>query len=140
MLESDALMVSVQARIVSATRIEFPRLEAAAVLHYDVGEEFAPHFDFLDIEQPAFQAEVARIGQRIATFLIYLNDGFEGGATEFVDLDISYKGKKGDAILFHNVDAHGQPDKRTRHAGRAPTSDEKWLFSQWLREPAKENT
>jgi hypothetical protein len=137
-LESDALMVSVQARIVSAVRSKFPRLEPASVLHYDVGEEFAPHFDFLDIEQPAFRDEVARIGQRMMTFLIYLNDTFEGGETEFLDLGIRYKGKKGDAILFHNVDAHGQPDKRTRHAGRAPNSGEKWLFSQWLREPPKE--
>jgi prolyl 4-hydroxylase len=139
-VESDALMATVQARIVAATRVKFPRLEPASVLHYNTGEQYAPHFDFLETDQPAIRAVVARAGQRIATFLIYLNDEFEGGETEFIDLGIRYKGNKGDAVLFYNVDSNGQPDMRTCHAGRAPTSGEKWLFSQWLREPAKENT
>ena len=29
-----------------------------------------------------------------------------------------------------------EPDGRTLHIGTAPTSGEKWLFSQWIRIPA----
>jgi hypothetical protein len=47
-----------------------------------------------------------------------------------------YRGRKGDAIFFWNVDPSGAPDKRTYHAGLAPTRGEKWLLSQWIRERA----
>ena len=34
--------------------------------------------------------------------------------------------------MFRNVDAQGQPDPRTLHAGRPPTAGEKWLLSVWI--------
>ena len=40
---------------------------------------------------------------------------------------------KGDAVLFWNVDAAGQPDVRTLHAGLEPARGEKWVLSLWLR-------
>lgn len=108
-------------------------MEPTSVLHYRPGEEFKPHYDFLDPRNPAFAAEIGKAGQRIATFLVYLNDDFEGGETDFSKANVRFKGKKGDAILFHNVDARGSPDFNTLHAGLAPTSGEKWLLSQWIR-------
>jgi len=133
-LESDALFMMTQARILTAAKLGDSRLEDPGILHYATGEEFADHFDFLNPAEPTFAAEIAKKGQRIGTFLIYLNDSFEGGETHFPDLDIRFRGKKGDAILFSNVDANGDPSWKTRHAGRAPTSGEKWLLSQWIRE------
>lgn len=69
----------------------------------------------------------------MATFLIYLNSDFEGGETDFPELNLSYRGAPGDALQFANVDASGAPDVRTLHAGRPTRSGEKWLFSQWVR-------
>ncbi len=74
-------------------------------------------------------------GQRVVTFLVYLNDDFDGAQTAFLDLKWRYRGAKGDAILFRNVDGTGAPDPTTLHAGRAPTRGEKWLLSQWIRMP-----
>ena len=51
--------------------------------------------------------DLAARGQRAATFLIYLNDGYEGGATQFPRLDWQYRGGRGDALLFSNTDAAG---------------------------------
>ena len=103
------------------------------VLHYETGQQFAPHFDFIDPDLPQLRADLARRGQRVATFLLYLNDDHEGGETAFPDLGWRHRGRKGDALMFWNVDPAGAPDRRTRHAGLSPTRGEKWLLSQWIR-------
>ena len=82
---------------------------------------------------PGYAKDVASHGQRVVTFLIYLNEGFEGGEMASPELGRAYKGRKGDAVFFWNVTPDGAADKRTLHAGTPPTQGEKWLFSQWIR-------
>jgi prolyl 4-hydroxylase len=103
------------------------------VLHYEAGQQFAKHFDFIDPEQPGLSEDIAEKGQRVATLLIYLNDDFTGGQTAFATLGYSFKGGKGDALMFWNTDAQGRPDRRMLHAGMPPLSGEKWILSQWIR-------
>ena len=124
-------------RIAAVTGRPDQAMEIPKVLHYEPGETFAKHFDYLNPAEPAFASELAVRGQRTDTFLIYLNDDFEGGETHFDRIDISNKGAKGDALLFSNVDAAGVPDEDTMHTGMPPTSGQKWLFSQWIREYPK---
>ena len=133
-IEFDLLIALVRARITAATDAPQEWMESPQIFNYRVGETFAPHFDFLDAAQPGFALDIARRGQRAATFLIYLNDDFEGGETAFKDLGLTFRGKTGDALLFRNLDNDGAPDQRTRHAGQPPTRGEKWLFSQWIRD------
>ena len=64
---------------------------------------------------------------------MYLNDDYEGGETEFPAIGLRYRGRRGDALLFANVDIVGNPDRRSIHAGLPPTRGEKWLLSQWIR-------
>ena len=108
-------------------------MEIPKVLHYAPGETFAPHYDYLTPDEPAYAMELAQRGQRAETVLIYLNDDYEGGETHFTDLDLSHRGAKGDALWFSNLDESGTPAPETRHAGLPPTRGEKWLFSQWVR-------
>jgi len=131
--KSDVVIMGLRLRIQTITKID--RLEVSSILHYAPGQEFKAHFDFLEPTMPGYAADLKRGGQRAATFLIYLNDGYEGGETEFPKLEWRYKGRKGDALFFWNLDLAGKPDRKTLHAGLAPTSGEKWLFSQWLRLP-----
>jgi hypothetical protein len=130
----DCVLHMVRVRIAAAIGIPVECFEWPQVLHYAVGQEFRPHHDFLDPASDLFRAELARNGQRIATALVYLNDGFEGGDTRFPSLDLAFRGGTGDALIFTNVDPRGQPDRSTLHAGMPPTSGEKWLLSQWIRE------
>lgn len=127
------ILAILRARIAQATGLAIQGLEHTQVLHYAPGEEFAAHFDFLNPAVPSYAQEIAVRGQRLATFLIYLNDDFDGAETAFLDLDWKFKGSKGDAVFFWNVDTAGQPDRRTRHAGLPPRTGEKWLLSQWIR-------
>lgn len=130
----DVVIELLRARIAVATRLPEAIFETPQIMHYSVGQEFRPHFDFLDAKLPGPASDMQRRGQRIATFLVYLNDGFTGGETEFPRAGISYRGRKGDAIFFANVGQDGQPDPLTLHAGRPPTTGEKWIFSQWIRD------
>src|SRR6185312_10676767 len=102
------------------------QLEAPAVLHYAEGHEITEHFDFVDPNVPDYDQEIAQRGQRIVTFLVYLNDGYAGGETEFPRLDIKHKGRAGEGLSFSNALADGRSDLRTLHAGRPPTRGDKW--------------
>ena len=128
------LNILIQARMSTAVGIPFHMMEPFAVLHYAVGEEYGEHVDYLDPAIPAYAREMQRSGQRVATCLIYLNEGYEGGQTEFPQLGVSFKGGRGDALIFFSADpATGRPDPRAVHAGRTPTSGQKWLLSQFFR-------
>ena len=126
-----------QARIATACGVDRRQLEPMAVLHYSPGEQIADHYDFVDPDRtPDYADEVARNGQRVITFLLYLNDDYEGGHTEFPRLGISHRGRVGDALLFVNALADLSPDKRTLHAGRPTSRGEKWIVSQFIRSRA----
>jgi prolyl 4-hydroxylase len=133
--QSDVPMMRLRARILASIGLSTLKTETPSVLHYAPGQQFEPHVDFLDPAEPGYLADLQRNGQRAATFLLYLNEDYEGGETDFPNIAWRYKGQKGDALLFWNVDSSGAPDSRTFHAGRPPTSGEKWVFSQWLRQP-----
>jgi prolyl 4-hydroxylase len=120
-------------RLSAAAGLKPAFCEMATVLHYEPGQRFGPHADFYGVHTPALREEIRARGQRIATFLLYLNDDYEGGETEFIKADIRYKGRKGDALLFINVTDDGAPDRSTIHQGLPTTRGEKWLFSQWIR-------
>jgi hypothetical protein len=130
--DMDLVSEAVSNRVCALAGLPAANAEALQVLNYQVGEYFAPHVDFLD---PGFEGHAATLkqnGQRLYTVLVYLNDDLEGGETEFLRLGIKHRGRKGDALMFRNVDAEGRPDPRTLHAGTPPTSGEKWVLSVWI--------
>jgi hypothetical protein len=132
--DMDLVTEAVSNRVCALAGLPAVNAESPQVLHYQVGEYFYPHFDFW---QPGFEGHAETLqqyGQRAFTVLVYLNDDLEGGETEFLRLGLRHRGKKGDALVFRNVDAEGQPDDNTLHAGRPPTQGEKWLLSVWIRD------
>jgi prolyl 4-hydroxylase len=61
---------------------------------YGVGQRFAPHYD---------GAFVRREGeQSLVTFLVYLNEGYEGGETAFLDLERTVVPRIGTALFFQH--------------------------------------
>lgn len=133
---SDMVLVLLRERIARAVGLPAVGLEPTQVLHYSVGQKFEPHFDYLDPARPGHRADLAESGQRIATFLIYLNDGFEGGETEMPSIGMKRRGAPGEALFWANVTPDGRPDPSTLHAGLPPTRGEKWILSQWCRNRA----
>ncbi len=132
-LDLDLITLLLRTRIAESMHVPLFALEPPMVLHYSVGEQYEPHYDYLDPNQPAHKADLLAQGQRLATCLVYLNGDFEGGETAFPVIDQKFRCGKGGALVFANVDLQGTPDPATLHAGLPPTSGEKWLFSQWVR-------
>ncbi|MBA3666198.1 MAG: 2OG-Fe(II) oxygenase [Sphingomonas sp.] len=111
-------------RLAVASGTKVNQGEPMQVLRYRPGQEYRAHFDALTDTD----------NQRILTFLVYLNDDYEDGETEFLATGLRVKGRKGDALLFRNVDRHGQPDPNSEHAGLPVARGEKFLASRWIRE------
>jgi hypothetical protein len=131
--DMDLVVEVVRARISAATRLPLPLFETSQVLHYAPGQEFRVHHDYFDPDNPG-HAEHLKGGQRIATFLVYLNDAYTRGETAFPRAQLSFRGNVGDALFISNVERSGRPDPMTLHAGTPPGSGEKWIFSQWIRD------
>jgi prolyl 4-hydroxylase len=134
LLEGDVVTDCVDRMLARLVGAPPPEGEPMSVLHYAPGEQFAPHFDYFDPDTPVHAAQLAVGGQRIATCLVFLNAGYEGGATAFVDIRLQIRGEQGAALYWRNVGADGAPDRMTRHAGLPPASGEKWILSKWFRD------
>jgi hypothetical protein len=136
-LQPDLVFQLTDMRIAAASKAPLNHQEPTNILHYARGQRFTRHYDFIVVDpdrQPALAQEVSRIGQRAMTFLIYLNDQFEGGETEFPQLDWRFKGAAGDALMFWNLSESGGCELSSLHAGLEVTKGEKWLYSKWIRQ------
>jgi prolyl 4-hydroxylase len=133
LLDLDVVVALVRARISAAVDVPASAFEPPQVLRYEVGQKFDYHYDFLVGSDPGYAKDLAARGQRIFTALIYLNDAYEGGATEFPRAGVSFRGGVGEALIFSNIDRAGEPDPLSLHAGAPPTRGTKWVFSQWIR-------
>lgn len=123
-----------QARMSAACGAPLPHFEAPTQLHYARGEQIADHYDFVDPRVARDYAdEIARNGQRVITFIVYLNDAYQGGETSFRKLGISHRGSVGHGIYFVNALPDLSPDMRMIHAGEPVTHGEKWIVTQFIR-------
>jgi prolyl 4-hydroxylase len=123
-----------QARMSVVCGVSERMMEGPTVLHYAPGEQIQNHFDFVDPGTTHdYAGEIARNGQRIITFLVYLNEDYDGGETAFPELGLVHKGRCGEALYFVNALPDLSPDLRMVHAGRPTTRGEKWIVSQFIR-------
>ncbi len=131
---SDSRLVGeIGERVCKIVACDVNQIEPLQVVHYSKGQLYRPHHDFF--EPGAFDPKV---GQRLHTFLIYLNDlgPDDGGLTFFPQLNIRVQPKRGTALYFRDLDREGNPDPRTLHAGEAVLNPkiEKWAINVWIRE------
>jgi prolyl 4-hydroxylase len=128
----DVVQVLVQARMALTSGYRIQHFEQPTILHYDVGEQITPHFDFIDAKARDYAQQIEERGQRMITFLLYLNDAYEGGETTFPELGIVHRGTAGNGLYFINAHADLSPDRRMLHTGSPPTSGEKWIVTQFI--------
>lgn len=122
-LREDPVVRAINLRLAAISNSQVAQGEALTVLRYRPGQQFRLHTDIL----PQVR------NQRMATVLVYLNDGFGGGETSFPDHRLTIRPKAGDAIVFDNVDAYNRPLATARHAGEPVRSGIKWLATRWIR-------
>ena len=130
----DVVQFLVQARMSHSCGYRMQHFEAPMVLHYEVGQQITPHFDFIDVNAPDYERQIREEGQRTITFLLYLNNEYAGGETTFPKLGVANRGERGDGLYFINSNEDRSPDRTMLHTGSAPTAGEKWIVSQFVRD------
>lgn len=128
----DVVQFLVQARMARTCGYPIQHFELPSILHYDVGEQITPHFDFIDAKARDYAGQIEQMGQRMITFLLYLNDAYEGGETTFPELGIVHRGVGGDGFYFINAHDDLSPDRSMLHTGSPPTAGEKWVLTQFV--------
>jgi prolyl 4-hydroxylase len=123
-LTEDLVIQEINACIAAASATDKAWGEPLTILRYQPGQQYRPHHDGHGGSPEAM---------RHWTALIWLNDEYEGGETDFPDVGVRVKGGVGDLLLFHNVTDDGLPDKRMMHAGLPVRSGVKWMASRWIR-------
>ena len=101
---------------------------------YLAGQQFKHHFDFFSLDQPHWQQERRRGGQRSWTAMVYLNQPEAGGATDFPMLGLSVAPRLGTLLAWNNMDREGKPNAHTLHAGTPVEAGSKYIVTQWYRQ------
>ena len=117
------------------TQMPIENQEMTQVGMYLSGGKFNDHVDACvhkDNDQKAYCDNMNKhAGQRRYTLLIYLNDDFEGGETEFIRLNLKIKPEKGKAILFKSTDENEVLYEQSMHRGNEVINGEKWIATKW---------
>jgi|SRR5579872_3131029 len=131
-LNTDVVLLLVRERIAALTKLPAVAMEPPRIFHYALGQEIKPHYDRCGDGVAGYGHDGGYRGDRIVTFLLYLNDGYEGGDLDFPKAGFRCKGAKGDAVYFAHIDPAGKPDPLSLHAGLPIRRGEKWVLSQWI--------
>ena len=133
---ADAVIRLLEQRIARMTGHEPQALEPCSIVHYRHSQEYRPHTDYFTEEQLRINREqyADTGGQRLATFLLYLQPPDEGGETRYVSPDLTIQGRTGLGVLHYNVTEAREPDEASTHVGMPVKSGEKWLWRSALRE------
>jgi prolyl 4-hydroxylase len=96
---------------------------------YRPGEFFKPHWDYFNL--PGY--ENLRNPDRTATVILYLNDDFQGGSTNFNRLNIDVTPRRGSCLYFAYPDDPGAD--LTMHEGVPVTTGIKTIATLWISDP-----
>ena len=99
---------------------------------YQPGQYFKPHCDFFSGK--SFNSNCLASGNRTHTLMVFLNDDFTGGATNFPTLMKKFEPKKGTAIVWENMTAEGQTIPEALHEGQEVIEGTKYIITSWWRE------
>lgn len=131
--EGDEIIKKISERIEKKISIDKSHFEDLQVVHYQGGEQYKPHWDAC-VGKGRCEAFLKKGGDRYATFILYLNDDFDAGETEFPKLNRKIKPEKGKAVLFFNLEDDNKTYKeKSLHAGLPPENGEKWMCNKWIR-------
>lgn len=138
----DPVISAIEMRIAEKTQLPVVHQEPIQVIRYSVNQSYEAHWDFLWEEN-----------DRVATFIMYLNDVDEGGETTFPHTRtwakpgqeerfgpfsecgkglLSIRPKKGDAMMFWSLKDDGTRDQASLHAACPVLRGVKWSAPVWI--------
>ncbi len=108
--------------------------EGLQILHYQIGGEYKPHFDYFSPKATGSRLHLAHGGQRVATLILYLNNVEEGGETIFPEINLKIIPAQGNAVYFAYTNSKNQVDPLTLHGGCPVLKGEKYIATKWMRQ------
>lgn len=131
--ELRALLDRLRMKICELSGLPIENQESFQILHYAEGEHYAPHHDAFSPGSEYLRNEASRGGQRLFTFVAYLNDVERGGETDFPNQQVKVEPKSGRGACWLNA-IDGELLEENLHAALPVEQGEKWLFVCWVRE------
>lgn len=128
---TDPFVRSIKQKIADFLGFDVSRGESIQGQLYEPGQFFKPHNDWFTGD--AVKNHCGEAGNRTDTFMIYLNEGMEGGATDFPLLARNIKPKTGKAVHWRNM-RDGVGIKAVEHEGQEVVSGKKYIITAWWRE------
>ena len=103
------------------------------VLRYEPGGFYKYHHDYIPHELTV-PSEWMRLGPRVLTFMLYLNDVELGGGTRFIKLRRQTAPRAGRALLWANTLSESplERDHRTSHEALLTRRGIKYVATTWL--------
>jgi len=118
----DPIIHNIATKCLKNTDRPLENCESLQVVYYKDGGFYNPHQD----------ATVGEKNKRMYTFIFALNDDYLGGETEFPNINMKYKLKKGDCLMFDNLDNYNLMTSQALHGGNKVIG-EKWIANLWVR-------
>lgn len=126
----NSLVSDVERKISVVAGCPVSHLENLQLTRYGPGGFYVPHNDFFEFSNPAASQILKRGGQRVATFVIYLNTPLMGGTTDFPRLGVEVQPEEGKALFF----TYPNMDRTLFHGGSKVVAGEKWILVTWVRQ------
>jgi prolyl 4-hydroxylase len=134
-LVPEPLVKQVDERIARAMGIRPTYSEGIQAQRYEVGQQFKAHTDFFSPGTEEYSAYAAKNGgNRTWTFMVYLANVERGGGTRFFSIDHTFLPKKGQAVVWNNLNSDGTVNPATVHAGLPVEAGRKIVITKWFRE------
>jgi prolyl 4-hydroxylase len=134
-IDDHIIILKLYQKISNLLKININSFEKLQVVYYEENDYFQQHYDQ---QIYGFEKDLIRFkGPRLCTVLIYLNHPYEylGGETFFPNLNQSFKGKKGDAILFYNLDiTKFYVHPKSLHEAKPLQKGKKYICNIWIRD------
>jgi len=129
---SDKKVAEIHKRIADIVKKDTSYGEHLQGQKYEPGQYFKPHYDWF--QGDAYKLHCLASGNRTHTLMVYLNDDFEGGGTDFPELNFTAKPEKGKAIMWTHLKKDGTGDTDGMHEGMTVTKGTKYIITSWWRE------
>lgn len=133
--KTDPVIETFFSRLSKQFNFDMANVEDLQVVRYQPGGFYNEHHDSCCDNTSHCRDFASKSGQRVLTILIYLNDDFEGGYTNFKNLDLNLKAKPLGGIVFHPLETGGNKcHPNALHKGTPVTSGVKYICNVWVRE------
>lgn len=114
--------------------IPLSNAEKFQVARYDEGGEYGVHMDHVE------EFNGLECGGRVCSFIVYLNDDFSGGSTNFPEINVSVEPVEGLGLYFRNVREpvtstnkfNLKPDFDAIHKGSVVSNGKKYILTLWF--------